>query len=185
MAYEGQLLAGWFDRSAERAVATHCHRMADRGGEVLTANVKRNTPIGHDAFDESYVPGKLRRSWTKKLVVVRPSAWGTEYESGTETWITYAPYVEHGTGLYGPRHSYYIIRPKKPGGWLSWIDQVSGERRFAKMVKHPGSPGSHMIAIGVSLTEHEFEEFSRGIVASCMRELEGGNHSKVAVRGRL
>jgi hypothetical protein len=66
----------------------------------------------------------------------------------------------------------YEIRPKNPDGWLSWIDQATGERIFAKRVMHPGSPGQHMFAIGAHLTEHEFHVFADRIVQAWTRQQE-------------
>ena len=71
--------------------------------------------------------------------------------------MEYAPYVEDGTGLWGPKHAKYEIKPKRPGGWLRWIDPMTGDPVFARRVMHPGWPGNHMFAIGAALTEQEFD----------------------------
>lgn len=39
----------------------------------------------------------------------------------------------------------HIIRPKKPGGLLAWIDEDSGQAMFAKLVHHPGTPAFQMV----------------------------------------
>jgi hypothetical protein len=130
----------------------------------MTALVRQNTPIE---------TGELRASWETKIVVVHVGARGElVYESGTETEVEYVLYVEHGTGLWGPKHARYVIRPRRPDGWLRWIDPDTGQPVFARRVLHPGSPGNHMLAIGVALTEHEFEQFARAPISTCMRELE-------------
>jgi Bacteriophage HK97-gp10, putative tail-component len=171
--YYGGKLAPWFDTSPNRRA---CERMADKGGERMTTLVKQNTPVHF---------GTLRASITQKLTVVRPTPRGLAYESGAETEIEYAPYVEHGTGLYGPRHAKYEIRPKNPDGWLRWIDRVTGEPVFAKRVMHPGSPGNHMFAIGAALTEHEFEQFAELILTRWSVEVERQNRSDLGMVGRL
>ena len=94
------------------------------------------------------------------------------YESGAESELEYAPYVEHGTGLWGPKHAKYLIVPKRPDGWLRWIDPDTGNPVFAKRVMHPGSPGNHMFEIGVAIAEQEFEREVEPILVRVMRELE-------------
>ena len=59
--------------------------------------------------------------------------------------------------MWGPRRAKYEIRPKNPLGWLRFFDQKTGELVFAKRVMHPGSPGHHMFARGVALTEEPWE----------------------------
>jgi very-short-patch-repair endonuclease len=95
-------------------------------------------------------------------------------------------HVEWGTGLWGPKHAKYLIVPKKPGGWLSWINPRTGQRVFARKVMHPGSPGAHMFAIGAHLTEAEFEErIAAPVLALWAREQERSNHTHVIVRARV
>jgi hypothetical protein len=141
VSYTGGKLAPWFDATETRKTA---HRMTERGGKaVLDATVK-HTPVDTD---------HLRQSWKRKPVVIVASLSGdVVYESGVETNVDYAPYVEHGTGLWGPKHAKYEIRPKKPGGTLHWIGK-DGEDVFAKLVMHPGSPGAHMVAIAIAEVE--------------------------------
>src|SRR4051812_32640133 len=107
----------------QREIPEVCRRVAHEGGRRMTDWTKRNTPIGHRAFDPNYIPGRLRESIQQKVVVVYPGRRGMVYESGCETNVSYAPFVEEGTGLYGPYRRMYEIRPKNPDGWLSWIDQ--------------------------------------------------------------
>jgi len=47
-------------------------------------------------------------------------------------------WMEEGT----PPH---IIRPKKPGGILRWIDEDTGQEMFARLVHHPGTPAYRMV----------------------------------------
>lgn len=39
----------------------------------------------------------------------------------------------------------HIIRPKKPGGSLRWINEASGAAIYAKVVFHPGTRAYHML----------------------------------------
>ena len=41
--------------------------------------------------------------------------------------MEYAPYVNYGTGLWGPEHRKYLIEPIEPKKALSWIDPVGGK----------------------------------------------------------
>jgi hypothetical protein len=173
MGYRGAQLAPWFDtKPVERA----CHRMADAGGERMTALVKERTPVGHQPFAENYTPGRLRESIEKKITVVHVRKGRFEYESGTETSVDYAPFVENGTGLWGPNHARYEIKPKNPDGWLRFHD-AHGNAIFAKRVMHPGSPGAHMFAIGAALTEAEFDRIVAPSLNEWAREQERVNHS--------
>ena len=151
-------------------------RMADRGAQHMLDLTVRNTPIGGrdliggEGASAGQGGGNLRSSWHQKPVVVLFSATGDRvYESGVETDVDYAPDVEHGTGRYGPSGAPYEIRPKRPGGWLSWITREPitlrdgtvippGTRVFRKRVMHPGSPGAHMVAIAAARTEAELEQ---------------------------
>lgn len=57
------------------------------------------------------------------------SLWSVEMVSRTKQ----ARYQDEGTGIYGPLGT--PIVPKKPGGWLHWIDYFTGEEHFAKSVR--------------------------------------------------
>ncbi len=161
MGYVGGKLAPLFEPDL---AARASRRMADKGGERMTANVRERTPVDH---------GALRASIEQKLLVVFKDERGdTVYESGAETSLEYAPHIEHGTGLWGPRAARYEIRPKRPDGWLRWIDSNTGKPVFAKRVLHPGSSGASMFADGVAVTEHEFESFAGPILDRWARETE-------------
>ena len=129
----------------------------------MTRNTKMNTPID---------TGRLIDSIKKKLTVVVLTPRGLAYESGCETHVDYAPHVEYGTGLYGPRAAKYEIRPKNPHGWLRWIDPDTGQPIFAKRVMHPGSPGAAMFAKGATMTEAEFDRLVARDLARWAREVE-------------
>jgi len=63
-----------------------------------------------------------------------------------EVDAVYAAAHEFGSGLHGPNHAYYIIKPVK-GKWLAWggARRLTGSLRtgaqatnFARVVHHPG-----------------------------------------------
>jgi hypothetical protein len=97
--------------------------MQDAGLDLLHELIVEFTPIR---------TGNLRTSW---------------FTSGStvKTEVDYAPYVNYGTGLFGPEHRKYLIEPHPPKRFLSWIDPARGGRVFARRVWHPGSEGAHMI----------------------------------------
>jgi hypothetical protein len=167
--YYGGRLAPFFERTGVHEL---CLEMVNHGGERMTHLVKINTPVGHQPFTEDYIPGALRASITKKLTTFSTRGGRMVYESGAFTDVSYAPYVENGTGLYGEYRRKYLIVPKKPGGWLSWIDQQTGQRIFARKVMHPGSPGSHMFEFGAAITEQEFGIWSQRMVQTWARRQE-------------
>jgi hypothetical protein len=164
-------------------------RLAAKGGDRMTEVTIENTPIGgRDLIEGPGVRGpggNLRTSWrTKRVMVVFNERGEQVYQSGTETHVSYAPYVEHGTGLWGPEHRKYLIEAK-PGKWLSWITRKpmtlrdgtiipAGRRVFFKRVWHPGSPGQHMVAIAAGVVEAELHSFATPILERWKRETEGG-----------
>ena len=157
--YRGPSLAHIFD--FERDVDELSHALAEEGGARLTENVRALTPVGHNPFAEGYVPGQLLASISQKITVVYPdpAIGAMVYESGAETNLDYAQYVENGTGLWGPTRAMYEIRPKNPDGWLRFHDE-HGNVVFAKRVMHPGSPGAHMFTRGAALTDEQFREWA-------------------------
>ena len=155
--YTGPDLAQIADpEPAQRAM----NRMATTGGDRMHAMIAELTPVD---------TGNLATSWTR--MPTRYEMHGPEraWVSRVRTEVDYAPYVEHGTGLWGPEHRKYLIVPKKPGGFLSWVDPRTGRRVFARQVWHPGSPGAHMVSRGVALVhgllreimDPELERFKR------------------------
>lgn len=110
--------------------------MARHGGDRMLEYTVMNTPIDS---------GNLRTSWRQKRVTVAMTGAGQiGYESGVETSVEYAPYVEEGTGEWGPHHAKYRIRAKgKAAGGADFLRFViDGKVIFAKEVWHPGSPGA-------------------------------------------
>jgi hypothetical protein len=140
VSYRGGKLRPWFAAGGTRETA---RKLAEDGGKRMTELVEVKTPIDS---------GHLKESW--KTIPVHVTAAATDhtvYESGVETDVEYAPYVEHGTGLWGPKHMKYPIRPKKPGGVLHFF--VDGHEVFTTLVMHPGSPGAHMVAESAGVLE--------------------------------
>lgn len=171
MGYTGPALGVVYDfaASSERL----CRDLADEGGSKMTDHTKGLTPVGHRPFQEGYIPGHLLESIEQKLVVVTFDVMRgvLAYESGAMTNVDYAPYVEHGTGLWGPARAKYEIRPKNPLGWLRFHDKF-GNEVFAKRVLHPGSPGAHMFEYGAAETELSFHEWADAKVAEWARKTE-------------
>jgi hypothetical protein len=140
MGYRGAKLANVFaDEPADLAA----RKIADDAGEFMAVAAAELTPVD---------TGHLKSSWKKSPTARFTSPTGRGWESGAETDVSYAPFVEWGTGLWGPKHAKYPIRPKKPDGWLHWVDEA-GQDVFAKLVMHPGSPGHHMVGTAVAEAE--------------------------------
>lgn len=160
MGYVGDRLQPFFDSSRNSLLM---RELANKGGDTMVDWTVRNTPID---------TGNLRTSWYQLDVNKRITPLGDTWESGVATQVEYAPYVEHGTGLWGPDHARYTIRPKDPHGWLRWRDRATGRWVYAKAVQHPGSPGQHMVAIAAAMTEAEFERVADPILEAWRREIE-------------
>jgi hypothetical protein len=134
--------------------------------------------------------GQLKESWHLTPARVAMSATGhIVWEINVRTEKDYAPYVEHGTGKWGPHHAKYPIRPKKPGGWLHWIGK-DGEDMFAKLVMHPGSPGAHMVSKSVAALFVEMHVVGEPLLLEWKHEAEfawlrgGGIHVRPGAIGR-
>jgi hypothetical protein len=148
MGYVGGKLTQFFGRrpqaETKRALVAMCARGTDRMHEVAAMN----TPVR---------TGNLRTAWYQ--TPVRPTT-NVRGQSGVEASVRndteYAPYVEYGTGKWGPKHAPYEIRPKDPDGVLAWRDPHTGKWIRRKKVMHPGSPGNHMISIAAHVVEAEF-----------------------------
>jgi len=166
VSYHGGRLAPWFDNGPTKKALM---AMAVRGGGAVTSKTRELTPVGNT--------GHLKESWKQRPVVILVDELGrVVYESGTETHVDYAPYVEFGTGLWGPKHAKYLIEPKTPGGWLHWIGPA-GEDVFAKRVWHPGSPGQHMVAIAVAAVEATLDLLLAEILELWSIQVEKQNHT--------
>lgn len=177
--WEKGVKLGTVARRAQQGAELAGYHMTDDGGKRMTGWVKKNTPV-----DTTH----LRDSIEQMAVKVYPWGW----ESGAATDVDYGPHVEHGTGLWGPKHAKYKIEPKKPGGVLAFFARVTtpegvplmseqsgqnlktGNLVFARYVMHPGSPGQHMFAIGTEMTEHELPLIEREGVRVMRRYTEVG-----------
>jgi hypothetical protein len=137
MPYVGGSLRSLFDKKQQLATKDSMAEMATKAAEFWVEATSERTPVA---------TGVLKGSWYKL-----PTKWvGSKVESGIASNIGYAPHVEYGTGLYGPKAAKYPILPKKPGGFLRWIDPKTGKEVFARKVMHPGSPGAYMVSNGGS-----------------------------------
>lgn len=151
MAYIGGELSSFFrDRGKLTDLANR--EIAEAGGDLLHDKVIENTPIGGTDFDGEG-GGNLRASWRREPTNKRRGPLGTEYVSEVSTDVDYAPFIEHGWGLWGPSHSKYLIKPKRAGGSLRWKDRETGQWVYAKSVMHPGAPGAHMMQAAAAYTE--------------------------------
>lgn len=177
MGWESKGSLGGLARRAKEAVDPALRQIADDGGTLMTQRVRENTPVGKNMKplkgQRRSPPGTLKESIQQKQVVKIQDSHGKGWESGAYTDVIYGPYVEEGTGLWGPRHAKYRIEPKDPNGVLAFFararspegkphldsnyDVVEGQLVFTKYVMHPGSPGQHMFAIGAAAAEAEFE----------------------------
>lgn len=177
--YRGPSLAHVFDFEDDARKLSR--ELADEGGGQLTENVRKLTPVGHRPFEQGYVPGHLLASIEKKLTIVYfdTGIGALVFESGAETSLDYGPYVENGTGLWGPARAKYEIKPKNPDGWLRFHDE-HGNVVFAKRVMHPGSPGAHMFTRGAALTDEQFRVWADRHVERWAVERE----AQIVVRAR-
>ncbi len=160
MGYEGAKLAPLFSPLPAKAAAVE---LATVGRHALATKVRDKTPVDS---------GELKASWFETPVLIVLSDQGeVVYESRIATELDYAPDVEYGTGLWGPKHAKYLIEPKNPDGVLHWIGK-DGQDVFARRVWHPGSPGAHMVAISVAETEAELHLLAAPVLEAWVKEQE-------------
>ena len=73
----------------------------------------------------------------------------------------YAPYVEYGTGIYGPKGVGYIVRVNPPKKALHWVD--SGGDHFAKSVYIKGMPPRGFLRGAVVTTRTLAPDLARAV----------------------
>lgn len=164
MPYIGGKLEPWFGDKPIDSALRNMARLGVRRGKELTIG---KTPVE---------TGDLKASWKESHAhsVIGTQYPGMGYGASWYTEVDYAPYVEHGTGLWGPEHKKYLILPKTPGGTLHWVG-AGGEDVFSKGVMHPGSPGAHMVANAAAELELELETVLRPALKNWARETEHQN----------
>lgn len=149
MGYVGDTLEGLaapLDRGVERFGRKAVHEV----GEDLHKRVTRHTPVAKESAADFFsyptggwrkargrAPGTLKGSWRQGAVVVGVAGEAGRFRVPVYTLDPIAPHVEWPTMPH-------LIFPRKPGGVLT-IPTVHG-MVFAKMVLHPGTQGSYMMA---------------------------------------
>lgn len=183
MSYEGGTL-GSLVRDAERITKAAGRQMAQDLGQAFRDGVESNTPVQTRRLRESYrVSGVTYRQTPGSI---RWSAWAWQGRVWTD--VDYAPYVEYGTGLWGPHRRKYPIRPRKVGGVLAFEpytrtkaggivltvenEPVRGGTVFARLVMHPGSPGQAMFRSGAAITEARMDHVCAPALRMWRRRIE-------------
>lgn len=164
MPYEGGSLVSLFNEEPQAETVLAARRMAAVGAARMREVARLNTPVN---------TGRLRESWeTLPVTKTHVGPWAA-YQSGIATHVKYAPYVEYGTGIYGPRHRPYVIVPRH-APFLAWRDPATGQWVRTKKVVHPGSPGNHMVAIAAHVVEAETDsgEIMEAVLDGWAREVE-------------
>lgn len=165
MPYVGGSLTSLFGKAAQEATRRVPGRIVHRGADRMHDVAAMNTPVR---------TGNLRTAWYQLPVVPL----GSGATGGIANDVEYAPYVEYGTGTYGPKHRPYTITPKQPGGVLAWRDPKTGHWVYATKVEHPGSPGNHMLAIAGHIVEGELISgaLAQPVLEEWQRIVEGAAH---------
>lgn len=176
MAYRGGQLVD-LAPPLEQGVRRFARRTTGKVGEELRKRVRRHTPIASPGTPEiraSYEssamwirarggrrPGTLYESWEVGEVTVSEGAGGEVFTVPVLTHDPVAPHVEWDTMPH-------LIFPR--GGGVLTIPTRFG-MVFAKMVMHPGTRGSHMMATGLAeigvewqrVAEREWRQESRDL----------------------
>lgn len=160
------------ERTTHEAGWKLAEAMVERGEH----NIQINTPVETSHLRDSYKKTGIKygQQATLGYTSIRWALYA--WTGSVYTEVEYAPFVELGTGLWGPKRRKYKIAPKKPGGVLAFtpyqrtagggviLDIQGNPSRsgtvVVRFVMHPGSPGQHMFKIGTILTEREMAEWS-------------------------
>lgn len=169
MGYSGDSLVELVEHMEGEAHATGW-LLAKELGDNYQHNIEINTPVETRKLRESYQQTDIDYVYVPEL---HAYAW----EGRVFTEVDYALYVERGTGLWGPQHRKFEIKPKTPGGVLRFSPYTrlasgavmltvengltKGGPIYAKVVLHPGSPGHAMFRVGAVMAEHEVAMWSR------------------------
>lgn len=178
--YVGGRLAPLFDPApAGRAAKRICGTAAETG-KWLT---KAKTPVGPPRVPPNVPP--LRESIYSTppvpVAVFHLRGWSAEWATDKE----YAPYIEHGWGLWGWHHTKYPIRPRKPGGYLHFFTK-DGREVFTQLVMHPGSHGRHMFANAANEVEATLPRIAAPWLEVWVREQEAlAVQTPIIVGGKL
>lgn len=157
MSYVGGRLEPLFTPELAEEAA---HDMAVDGTVWLHHKIVENTPVsyhgialGHQGFghERPRAPGTLKRSWYLDPDGVHRRRRGADYAyiGQVKTDDPIAPFVENDTRPH-------IIRPKNPNGFLRFRLWPSGQLVFAKMVRHPGTTGHHMVLLSENAARVNF-----------------------------
>ena len=164
MGYVGGKLAPWFGSKPVDAFMRAAPVLVAKEGREIA---EKNTPVD---------TGELRSAWKSDDKPRRAATFvGIGWEASWMNETEYAPYVNYGTGLFGPEGKKYLILPKKPGGTLHWVDRATGEDVFAKRVLHPGSPGNYMLEISADFIEATWDKLLRPLLRVWARRMERQN----------
>jgi hypothetical protein len=147
----------------DRPVKAALRRMADTGGDALHEHIVMYTPIK---------TGNLATSWYREPTERELHGTAMAHVSRVATDVDYAPYVNYPTGLFGPKHTKYLIEPHPPNKFLHWKDPLTGEDRYARQVWHPGSPGNYMVEKAVVFVESTLNEIMLPDLETFKREQE-------------
>jgi len=115
-----------------------------QGTALLLSILKRRsgpTPIGKYPAWTKRKGGTLVKSMNME-VVDQPDG-GSEGRVGT--FIKYAPFLEEGTGIYGPRHQPFFVRSRRGLFWGA-IDERTGKGIVRRKVKILGMQPRAMFA---------------------------------------
>jgi hypothetical protein len=164
MAYIGGKLSPWFQSDPVNTFTKSAALTVAKEGREIA---EKNTPVD---------TGDLRAAWQADVRPKKTASYiGLGYEASWFNKLDYAPYVNYGTGLYGPEHKKYLIVPKKPGGSLHWVDRVTGQDVYAKAVMHPGSPGNYMLEISADVVETTWDKIVKPLLTIWAKTTERQN----------
>ena len=168
MGYTGGSIESLFtdaERLAEEAVAD----MADAAGAAATATARALAPVGPRADRRD--PGYLRDSYVQ-IETHRVPARQRQHRVriGSRIRRLRGEVRRHGTKAHE-------IRPRIPGGVLTFRSWPSGEKVRVTVVRQPGLPAKHIVGTALGATEREFASIAEPALERWQRRQEAAARS--------
>jgi hypothetical protein len=164
MGYIGGKLHPWFGAEPVDKFLRNAVVIVAAEGSAIAA---KETPVD---------TGDLAEAWEHDRIGKKTAGFqGFGYRASWMNDTDYAIHVNYGTGLYGPEHKKYLIKPKRPGGSLHWVDSLTGVDVYRNSVMHPGSPGHYMLETSATVVEAKWPGLIRPALKNWAKNMERQN----------
>lgn len=134
------------------------------------ATARALAPVGPRADGRD--PGTLRDSYSQiETHRVQHDNGNIAYASGVESDDYVARFEEYGTKAHE-------IRPRIPGGVLTFRTWPSGEKVRVTVVRQPGLQGKHIVSNALAATERDFAAIAEPALERWQRRQEAAGRTR-------